>query len=125
MYQGSFHVAPCDRIQRAERFVEQQYLGVECQRAGDRDALAHTAGKLLWPSIGEICEPDEFRLPEAGVADIFVSYTSSDRDWAFWIGQELEKLGHLPSCIPSFMRGRRFVIGAKVLAIRVAWGRVR
>jgi TIR domain len=28
------------------------------------------------------------------VADIFVSYTASDRDWAFWIGQELEKLGH-------------------------------
>jgi hypothetical protein len=22
------------------------------------------------------------------VADIFVSYTSRDRDWAFWIGQE-------------------------------------
>jgi tetratricopeptide (TPR) repeat protein len=30
------------------------------------------------------------------VADIFVSYTSSDRDWAFWIGQELLKLGHTP-----------------------------
>jgi hypothetical protein len=29
------------------------------------------------------------------VADIFVSYTSNDRDWAFWIGQELEKLGHV------------------------------
>ena len=29
------------------------------------------------------------------VADIFVSYTSSDRDWAFWIGQELEKLDHV------------------------------
>lgn len=28
------------------------------------------------------------------MADIFVSYTSADRDWAFWIGQELEKLGH-------------------------------
>jgi tetratricopeptide (TPR) repeat protein len=28
------------------------------------------------------------------VADIFVSYTSSDRDWAFWIGHELEALGH-------------------------------
>ncbi len=28
------------------------------------------------------------------MVDIFVSYTSSDRDWAFWIGQELEKLGH-------------------------------
>jgi hypothetical protein len=35
-------------------------------------------------------------LPQRGpgVADIFVSYTSSDRDWAFWIGQELLKLGH-------------------------------
>ena len=30
------------------------------------------------------------------MADIFVSYTSSDRDWAFWIAKELEALGHLP-----------------------------
>jgi hypothetical protein len=30
------------------------------------------------------------------VADIFVSYTSSDRDWAFWIGQELLNLGRAP-----------------------------
>jgi tetratricopeptide (TPR) repeat protein len=30
------------------------------------------------------------------VADIFVSYTSSDRDWAFWIAKELEALGHTP-----------------------------
>jgi tetratricopeptide (TPR) repeat protein len=30
------------------------------------------------------------------VADIFISYTSSDRDWAFWIGHELEALGHTP-----------------------------
>jgi len=29
------------------------------------------------------------------VADIFVSYTSQDRAWAEWIGQELEKLGHV------------------------------
>jgi hypothetical protein len=30
------------------------------------------------------------------MAGIFVSYTSSDREWAFWIGRELEALGHLP-----------------------------
>jgi tetratricopeptide (TPR) repeat protein len=30
------------------------------------------------------------------VADIFVSYTGSDRDWAFWIAKELEALGHTP-----------------------------
>jgi hypothetical protein len=33
---------------------------------------------------------------EAGVALIFVSYTKSDRGWGFWIGQELERLGHVP-----------------------------
>jgi TIR domain len=30
------------------------------------------------------------------VADIFISYTSSDRDWAFWIANELKSLGHTP-----------------------------
>jgi hypothetical protein len=30
------------------------------------------------------------------VADIFVSYTSNDRDWAFWIAEELKGLGHMP-----------------------------
>jgi hypothetical protein len=37
------------------------------------------------------------RRPGAGrVADIFISYTSSDRDWAFWVGHELKALGHKP-----------------------------
>src|SRR6516164_3261635 len=30
------------------------------------------------------------------MADIFVSYTSSDREWAFWIAKELKALGHAP-----------------------------
>ncbi|MGA8171241.1 MAG: tetratricopeptide repeat protein [Methylocystis sp.] len=30
------------------------------------------------------------------MADIFVSYTSSDRQWAEWIGHELIRLGHAP-----------------------------
>jgi tetratricopeptide (TPR) repeat protein len=30
------------------------------------------------------------------MAEIFISYTSSDRDWAFWIAKELEALGHEP-----------------------------
>jgi hypothetical protein len=29
------------------------------------------------------------------LVDIFVSYTSSDREWAYWIAQELERLGHI------------------------------
>lgn len=30
------------------------------------------------------------------MADIFISYTSSDRDWAHWIGGELTAMGHTP-----------------------------
>jgi len=30
------------------------------------------------------------------VADIFVSYTSSDREWAMWIAAELRALDHKP-----------------------------
>lgn len=30
------------------------------------------------------------------MAEIFISYTAADRDWAFWIGLELEKLGQVP-----------------------------
>jgi hypothetical protein len=30
------------------------------------------------------------------MADIFVSYTRSDRDWAFWLALELKELGHTP-----------------------------
>ena len=30
------------------------------------------------------------------MADIFISYTSSDREWAYWVGHQLESLGHTP-----------------------------
>jgi hypothetical protein len=30
------------------------------------------------------------------MADIFVSSTSNDRDWALWIAAELKALGHTP-----------------------------
>jgi mannitol/fructose-specific phosphotransferase system IIA component (Ntr-type) len=36
------------------------------------------------------------RREDGTMADMFISYTSSDRDWAFWIGHELESLGHKP-----------------------------
>jgi hypothetical protein len=39
------------------------------------------------------------------MADIFVSYTSSDRDWAFWIARELETQGHVPHVHDWEIRG--------------------
>jgi len=60
------------------------------------------------------------------VADIFVGYTSRDRDWAFWIGRQLEKLGHTPHIheweiqaggdIPAWM-GERLQKADRVLCV--------
>ena len=51
-------------VERAERLVEQQHLGLGDQRAGDRDALAHAAGQLRRPGLLEALEADE--LDEVG-----------------------------------------------------------
>jgi TIR domain len=39
------------------------------------------------------------------VADIFISYTSSDQKWAFWVGYELTALGHEPHIHEWELRG--------------------
>src|SRR5260370_28760447 len=39
------------------------------------------------------------------MADIFVSYTSSDRDRAHWIAKELEALGHKPRLYEEEVKG--------------------
>src|SRR5215213_8698156 len=39
------------------------------------------------------------------VADIFISYTSSDRAWAHWIAAELKALGHVPHVHEWEIRG--------------------
>ena len=44
------------RIERRERLVEQQHLGVECHGARERRALAHAAGELVRVMAGEVAE---------------------------------------------------------------------
>ena len=63
--------------------------------------------RVQWPH-GTLCSADpaiiisarvrrwiNLGMRAAAVADIFVSYTSSDRHWAHWIAKELEALGHV------------------------------
>ena len=44
------------RVERAERLVHEQHVGVLRERAGERDALAHAAGQLVRAPIGELVE---------------------------------------------------------------------
>jgi hypothetical protein len=50
---------PRQRIERAERFVHQQNIGLDCKRARDFDALTHTAGQFMRIAIGEVAETDQ------------------------------------------------------------------
>ena len=41
-------------VERAERFVEKQDVGLDHQRAGQRDALPLAAGQALGPLVGHV-----------------------------------------------------------------------
>jgi TIR domain len=56
----------------------------------------HSGTDQCWLALGHTANHHALEEPEARVADIFVSYTSSDRHWAFWVGHELKALGHIP-----------------------------
>ena len=45
------HVAADQRVERAERLVHQQQVGVGGERAGQADALLHAAGQLVGPGL--------------------------------------------------------------------------
>ncbi len=49
------HVAR-HRVERAERLVHEEDVGVLRERAGERDALAHAAGQLVRALLGEAAE---------------------------------------------------------------------
>ena len=53
------HVAH-DLVERAERLVHQQQVGIERQRARDRGALLHAARQLPGKLVAEAGEVDEF-----------------------------------------------------------------
>ena len=51
---------PADlRVERAEGFVQQQHLGLDRERAGERDALALSAGELARIAVREPAELHE------------------------------------------------------------------
>ncbi len=48
------------RVDRGERLVEQQHVGIDGQRARQRHALAHAAGQLVRIVIGKFGEVEIF-----------------------------------------------------------------
>ena len=68
------------------------------------------------------------RIGANAMANIFISYTAADRDWAFWIAKELEALGHIPhvqatTALPggSGRRHRRHARRPVGLGVRLGW----
>ena len=55
-YPLQFEVQPLarQRIERAERLIHQQYLGIARQRPADARALLHAAGQFVWIFVAKI-----------------------------------------------------------------------
>ena len=56
------------RVERGERLVHQQHVGIDRERAGEIDALAHAAGKLARIIVLEAAEADELEQVERALA---------------------------------------------------------
>ncbi len=59
-FQLGAHLDPQLGVEVGERLVEQQHLGLDHDRPGERDALLLPTGKLRRPAIRVGREPDEF-----------------------------------------------------------------
>ena len=57
------HVLLGLHVQRAERLVEQQHLGLAGQRPGDRDPLPLAAGELLGQGLAQCGQPGLGQVP--------------------------------------------------------------
>ena len=69
------HLVARDRVERAERLVHEQDLGVVAQGPGDGDALAHAAGELARERLLEALQADELAqlvraAPALGLVDL-------------------------------------------------------
>ena len=53
------HVAPDQRVERAERLIEQHDLRIGAQRPGQPHALLHPSRQLVGIGVGEPAEPDD------------------------------------------------------------------
>ena len=62
------HVDLGVRVERRERLVEQQDLGVAGERAGERDALALAAREVAGPCVLEVPDPEAVEVLVGGVA---------------------------------------------------------
>jgi hypothetical protein len=61
--QQVLHLDPGQRVERAERLIEEQDAGVAGQRPGQRGALGHAPGNFAGSVLGELREAHEFEQP--------------------------------------------------------------
>src|SRR4030095_11342520 len=87
----------CSQLQRQPQYDQPVSLALSgghiALQLGKRAFPHHfnaIAAKLYLP------RPRSIRIGAKAMADIFISYTAADRDWAFWIAKEREALDHVP-----------------------------
>ena len=68
--QFSLHGFARLRVERAERLIHEQHLGIDGERAGDADALLHPAGELVGAAVERVGEPDELEIARRGGAQL-------------------------------------------------------
>jgi hypothetical protein len=59
-----------EHVERAERLVHQQQVGLDDERAGKPDALAHPTGQFLGERVLEPVEANQFDRPQGALGSL-------------------------------------------------------
>ena len=105
-------VQPCLEVQSGKRFVKQQHLGAERQRAYQRHSLAHAARQLRRVMPDEIFEPVFLNQPVAVFQVFFALFMLyfQPQGYVFVNGAPLEQV--VPLQHVAHVRGRAGYFGA-------------
>jgi hypothetical protein len=102
---------PGDGVEGAEGLVHEQHVGVLAQRPGQGDALAHAAGQLVGPLLGEAVQVDgaqqlEGAGPALGLALAREPLRQLDVPGDGQPGEERRLLEHDPGLAAGRLRAR-------------------
>ena len=116
--QGVEDLALDDDVERRHRLVGQEQAGLERQRHGDRCALAHAAGELVW-IVGEPAPAQAHQLEQLGgalgggaargVAALGQHFDQLGADGVDRIERAHGALRHIGDIAPAQLPGRRLI----------------
>ncbi len=78
LHQGILHLGTGEGVERPERLVHQEHLGLHGQGAGDADALLHAAGDLVGATLQGMLHVHQFEIAQGPVVAFGAGFATAE-----------------------------------------------